>query len=840
MVTLNPGDNFRLQAESTPEPVLAVDNQMRLVVFNSAAEAFLGYDRQQVLGRHLNSLLIGGFGPISLAKLQEAVASGREGQVGEAHVSARHNQGYQMAVEASLSLLHDGEKGFHVLATLRNEDGSSEKEPRLRVIQRINHLLTEQGPWGVRFGALHEELQRLSSIQWMGLILLSPGGKRARVHNSHASYRNSRVTTGQDLALDQWMEETLIGGQRVLRRIQPRGGHALERQLYLDGLRQLMVLPMTHGDRIAGALALGSMQAEGLNEEQTGIVEQLIPQLTIALDQELTQDRLAASQRHYQTLLDNLHEAVFRADASGRLEFANATMARLMDCPDSHSLLAGKATLPFLDPQAGRELLATLEREGKVSDLRVQLVNCQGQPTTFNLTARMVYDGEGLPQVIEGTLQDLTEQERLNHALAESEALFNKVLTDSAECILLADEDGLIREVNRAAMDLLGLTRSQLIGRPIDKILEQCRDDSAREPSRTERGQTIEVFTREGERVEVYQNEPIRGEPDPSAHESNPPVRKSDQLAREFQTPDDGSPDHTSEAMDRRVVGLRERLSAHREGLANSEQLTELGHLVASIAREINDPQTLREPDRGSPVDIRAQLQAINGLIDQYEQLADRVEQTPELEDLVESLRHMRTLGTGDRFDGGGEVDQPPIEMDLQVDQAVEHGADISLSTPKIPETPITIAAVDLNQEVESNLKLMEKELRSRATVIYEPGQLPEVACDPDQVGQVLMNLLLNAIQSMDRMGTIRVTTRVDGDMAVVDIIDDGVGLSRRELERIFDAFYTTRDEANGLGLTISRRIIEAHGGQIQVSSKASAGSTFSVHLPLSKRSNGH
>ncbi len=829
MVTLNPGEDFHLQAESAPDPILAVDNQMRLVVFNTAAEAFLGYERQQVLGRHLNSLLIGGFGPISLAKLQEAVASGHEGQVGDTHVSARHNQGYQLAVEASLSLLHDQDRGFHVVATLRNEEGSKEKEPRLQVIQRINHLLTDTGPWEVRFSALLEEMRQLASIQWMGLILLSPGGRLASMHNSQASYRTNRITSGMELKLSGWLAKAMRPGQRVLRRIRPRGGHALEKQLYLDGLRQMMVLPLSLGDRTLGALALGSMKSEGLTDEQAELMEQLTPQFAISLDRELGQENLATSQRQYEHLLDNLHEAVFRADVSGRLEFANMAMARLMDCQDTRSLMTGTASIPFFDPAAGRELMTTLELKGSVSDQRVELLNCQGEPTFYNLSAKMVYDRFGTPIAIEGTLQDLTELERLNHALAESEARFQKVLADSEDLILLANDDGLITEVNQAAIDLLDMTRKQLLGRSVEEIMEQYQERSMSGPSTDEVDQMIEVFTREGERVEVWQDETQIQKPALDTSQTTPASH------------DEALPP-TSDEIEHNVNGLEERLSAHREGLANSEQLTEMGELVASIARELNDPYPAPASNGDATSGLKDKLSTINELIDQFEQLAGRVEQTPELEEMVDSLRRMRTRVTRDSLAEEQQIPRPPFEVDLELGRPDETAKTNEISSdttpgknlpvPSIPETPIQLSAVNINQEVESNLKSMEQQLRSKATVIFEPGELPQVACDREQVGQVMMNLLLNAAESIGQLGTIKVRTRVDGDQAVVEITDDGVGLTRRELERIFDAFYTTK-EANGLGLTISRSIIEAHGGQIQVRSKQGAGSTFSIHLPL-------
>jgi signal transduction histidine kinase len=100
---------------------------------------------------------------------------------------------------------------------------------------------------------------------------------------------------------------------------------------------------------------------------------------------------------------------------------------------------------------------------------------------------------------------------------------------------------------------------------------------------------------------------------------------------------------------------------------------------------------------------------------------------------------------------------------------------------------------------------------------------------------QVFLNLLLNASQSFEGPGTIRLTARREGDCALVEVTDDGVGIDPANVERIFEPFFTTKPigEGTGLGLSIARQIVINHGGSIQVRPEPVRGTTFCIRLPL-------
>jgi two-component system, NtrC family, sensor kinase len=112
---------------------------------------------------------------------------------------------------------------------------------------------------------------------------------------------------------------------------------------------------------------------------------------------------------------------------------------------------------------------------------------------------------------------------------------------------------------------------------------------------------------------------------------------------------------------------------------------------------------------------------------------------------------------------------------------------------------------------------------------------LPPVEHDPNQINQVLLNLLLNAIQSMDKRGTIRVTLERDEDEAVISVADEGKGITPENLSHIFRPFFTTKGHGTGLGLSLARRMVESHGGSITVSSEVGSGTLFAVRLPIAR-----
>jgi signal transduction histidine kinase len=150
---------------------------------------------------------------------------------------------------------------------------------------------------------------------------------------------------------------------------------------------------------------------------------------------------------------------------------------------------------------------------------------------------------------------------------------------------------------------------------------------------------------------------------------------------------------------------------------------------------------------------------------------------------------------------------------------------------------PPKVRKSDLNTTVEHAVMLGRQQALAKSieiSLLKDPS-LPEVDHDSDQMHQVLLNLLLNALQAIDANGKIKVSVRKQGTAAVVEVSDNGRGIAPDHLPNIFRPFYTTKGDGTGLGLSLARRIVEDHHGRIDVTSAVGQGTTFAVVLPLQR-----
>jgi len=142
---------------------------------------------------------------------------------------------------------------------------------------------------------------------------------------------------------------------------------------------------------------------------------------------------------------------------------------------------------------------------------------------------------------------------------------------------------------------------------------------------------------------------------------------------------------------------------------------------------------------------------------------------------------------------------------------------------------------VDINDLVDQTFEMMEPEINStKISLVKFPSQnLSSVRANPDLIRQALLNIFRNAICAMPQGGILSITTRQTDKFVRIEIKDTGFGISQEDISKIFDAFFTTKPEACGLGLTISSEIIKNHGGNIGVESAEGKGATFYIELPL-------
>ncbi|MGB9363767.1 MAG: ATP-binding protein, partial [Candidatus Sulfotelmatobacter sp.] len=148
---------------------------------------------------------------------------------------------------------------------------------------------------------------------------------------------------------------------------------------------------------------------------------------------------------------------------------------------------------------------------------------------------------------------------------------------------------------------------------------------------------------------------------------------------------------------------------------------------------------------------------------------------------------------------------------------------------------PPQIRLSNLNTTVEHAVMLARQQVLSKPIKIelQKAPDLPEVEHDSDQIHQVLLNLLLNAVQAVTGAGTVNVDIASQEGYAIVAVSDTGRGISPQHFSNIFRPFYTTKGNGTGLGLSLARRIVEEHHGRIEVDSVVGKGSKFTVLLPI-------
>ncbi|MBI4997482.1 MAG: bacteriohemerythrin [Rhodocyclales bacterium] len=271
------------------------------------------------------------------------------------------------------------------------------------------------------------------------------------------------------------------------------------------------------------------------------------------------------------------------------------------------------------------------------------------------------------------------------------------------------------------------------------------------------------------------------------------------------------------------LTALLKKVEEAQSQLLQSEKMAAIGQLAAGVAHEINNPIGFVNSNLGT---LRSYTERLLNVISAYEQCQAKVKDIP-----MDDLMAVRAAADLDflREDVMSLLKESQEGLS-RVKKIVQDLKEFS----HVDEAEWQVA--DLNEGMESTLNVVANELKYKAEVVRQYGQLPPVRCIPAQVNQVLMNLLVNAAQAIESRGTITVRSGCDGQLAWIEVQDTGKGMSAETQKRIFEPFFTTKPvgKGTGLGLSLSYDIIvKRHGGRFDVTSEPNAGSTFRVWLPV-------
>jgi PAS domain S-box-containing protein len=273
---------------------------------------------------------------------------------------------------------------------------------------------------------------------------------------------------------------------------------------------------------------------------------------------------------------------------------------------------------------------------------------------------------------------------------------------------------------------------------------------------------------------------------------------------------------------------ILEQLRITQSQLVLSEKMASLGVLMAGIAHEINNPINFIYAGVNSIIkdfdDIKIVLEAINTL-------------DKNAGDIVEALTNIESL-------------KKEYEFDVAYTAVNETLLDVKLGATRIKEIINSLSSfsrieseswkhANIHEIIDNVLVLLKNKYKHHITIVKNYNEsLPLVECYPGKLNQVLMNVINNAIDSIEKeKGTITLTTSLSRDMAKISILDTGKGIKEEDKHKIFDPFFTTKEVGYGLGLglAISYSIIQEHHGEITVKSSKDVGSEFVIRIPVSQ-----
>jgi len=384
----------------------------------------------------------------------------------------------------------------------------------------------------------------------------------------------------------------------------------------------------------------------------------------------------------------------------------------------------------------------------------------------------------------ERVAQRTREIEQANKELKRSEAKYRVVVETASDAVISIDENGLIILANSATKRIFGYEPAELIGGPLTSLMPESMQRLHEA--------AYKRYLETGERHLNWQGTELTAL---RANGEEFPVEVSfGEITADGQKIFTGFIRDISEKKRAETA-----LAKARAELANIARITTLGELTASIAHEVNQPLS------GIITNASTCLRMLNG-------------DPPNIDGARETAR--RTIRDGNR---ASDV--------------------ISRLRTLFSRKEINLEPVDLNEATREVIALSLSELQRNGVIVRHEfaDELPPVQGDRIQLQQVILNLLRNAADAMtivnDRPRHLFITSASDGEHVRLTVKDTGIGFAPEIADQLFESFYTTKQDGMGIGLSVSRSIIEAHRGHLWATPNDGPGSTFAFSIPRDRQS---
>ena len=445
-------------------------------------------------------------------------------------------------------------------------------------------------------------------------------------------------------------------------------------------------------------------------------------------------------------------------------------------------------------------------------------------------SSSVLHDEEGEPQGMVCIALDITERKAAEQALKQAEEKYRTIFEHAIEGIFQTTLDGRFLSANPSLARIHGYDSvAELVSGTVDIAREVYVDPEKREQFKIliedqgfvsnfqaqirRRDRSIRWISENARLVRDEAGEPLYFE---GTMEDITERKEAEEALH-------GSKEELEDA--------NRQLKENQAQLLQSEKLASIGQLAAGVAHEINNPVGFISSNLGT---MREYIEDLSGLIEIYSKLAACVRAGQHEEAGKLSLEI--------------EKQKERIDLDYVLEDAanlLDESRDGAERVRKIVQDLREFSHVDqeemmsanINEGVESTLNIVWNELKYKAKVEKDYGDIPEVLCFPMEINQVVMNILVNAAQAMEEQGTIRIETFHEDGYVCVAISDTGNGMSPEVRQRLFEPFFTTKEVGKGTGLGLNMAyniVVNKHGGDILVDSQEGVGTTSTVKIPTS------
>ncbi|RJQ21729.1 MAG: PAS domain S-box protein [Nitrospiraceae bacterium] len=280
---------------------------------------------------------------------------------------------------------------------------------------------------------------------------------------------------------------------------------------------------------------------------------------------------------------------------------------------------------------------------------------------------------------------------------------------------------------------------------------------------------------------------------------------------------------HILELKTKELEDAYSELKAAQARMLQREKMASIGQLAAGVAHEINNPTGFILSNMGSLLKYTDKLTEFIGIQTDLLESFNSVEISKKLREARKKMKLDYIIG---------DVSQLIRESAEGADRIKKIVQNLK-SFSRLDEAEYKMA--DINSGIENTINIVWNELKYKATLTKKYGDLPMTLCNPGQLNQVFMNVLVNAADSIEKQGELSVKTWNENGSINVSITDTGSGIPEDKINKIFEPFFTTKEagKGTGLGLSITYDIVKKHNGEIQVSSEVGKGTTFTIKIPV-------